>query len=348
MKRQKKVIKLSIIVPVYKVEPYLAECIDSILVQTYHNFELILVNDCSPDNCGSICNDYALKDKRIKVIHCKTNGGLSAARNIGIGIAQGDYIAFVDSDDHIGKNFYSRAMSLLEQYSGAEACIVEMPVEVHYNTSNRYLYKSSSNKDQTADYPQSWNIWMEMNGTAHTYAWNKVYQKQLFKNIHFPEGRVFEDLYTIPRLMKRSPKVIFCGDTQPDERYYYRLRKESISNDVSFQSLHDQLEHHGWLLQEIQQPQYKIEQPYLDRYFLQMTNRLIDLLRCKCNPQERKEQKAFIWSIYKMMQPYRPNWRRVLQTDKDVRVLIKNLPLSICGLKFHCFIYTFKWITKTK
>ena len=98
---------ISVIIPVYKVEKYLSKCVESIINQTYKNLEIILVNDGSPDNCGEICDEYAKKDSRIKVIH-KENGGLSDARNAGIEIASGQYIAFVDSDDYIASNMYER------------------------------------------------------------------------------------------------------------------------------------------------------------------------------------------------------------------------------------------------
>lgn len=97
--------KISIIVPVYKAEPYLRKCIDSILNQTFKDFELILVDDGSPDRCGEICDEYALKDSRIKIIH-KENSGRSSARNVGLDIAQGEYIGFVDSDDWIEPDMY--------------------------------------------------------------------------------------------------------------------------------------------------------------------------------------------------------------------------------------------------
>src|SRR5699024_9631307 len=97
--------KISVIVPVYKVESYLERCILSIIKQTYKNLEIILVNDGSPDNCGELCDIYAKKDSRIKVIH-KKNGGLSDARNVALDIATGDYIGFVDSDDWININMY--------------------------------------------------------------------------------------------------------------------------------------------------------------------------------------------------------------------------------------------------
>lgn len=107
---------LSIIVPVYKVEKYLRQCLDSIVNQTYENLEIILIDDGSPDNCGKICDEYAQRDNRIKVIH-KENGGLSSARNIGTQIAKGEYITYVDSDDWLDKNMYSELISALEKYN---------------------------------------------------------------------------------------------------------------------------------------------------------------------------------------------------------------------------------------
>ena len=111
---------ISIIVPVYKVEKYLKRCIDSILSQTYTDFELILVDDGSPDNCGAICDEYAQKDGRIIVIH-KENGGLSSARNAGLDVAIGDYIGFVDSDDMIGSHYYEALLYFMnKKLSGLE------------------------------------------------------------------------------------------------------------------------------------------------------------------------------------------------------------------------------------
>ena len=98
---------ISVIVPVYKVEPYLARCIDSILAQTFTDFELILIDDGSPDNCGRICDEYSQKNNRIQVIH-KENGGLSSARNAGMEICKGDYIYFIDSDDWIEPDMYEK------------------------------------------------------------------------------------------------------------------------------------------------------------------------------------------------------------------------------------------------
>ena len=120
---------ISVIVPVYKVEKYLHRCVDSILVQTYTNLEIILVDDGSPDRCGAICDEYAAKDSRIRVIH-QENGGLSAARNAGLDVCSGEYIAFVDSDDWLDPEMYAVMMAQVREY-GCDVvmcdCVKEFP-----------------------------------------------------------------------------------------------------------------------------------------------------------------------------------------------------------------------------
>ena len=111
---------VSVIIPIYKVEKYLRKCIDSVLNQTYQDFEIILVDDCSPDNCPKICDEYAKTDGRIKVIH-KENGGVSSARNAGIKIANGEYLSFIDSDDSVEENFLQILVEGLEN-NGADLC----------------------------------------------------------------------------------------------------------------------------------------------------------------------------------------------------------------------------------
>ncbi len=107
---------VSVIVPIYKVEEYLRECVDSIINQTYKNLEIILVDDGSPDNCGEICEEYARNDSRVTVYH-KENGGLSDARNYGMARSHGEYITFVDSDDVIKENFVEALMELIHKYN---------------------------------------------------------------------------------------------------------------------------------------------------------------------------------------------------------------------------------------
>lgn len=131
-------INVSIIIPIYKVEKYLKECIDSVLVQTFKNFELILVNDGSPDNCGAICDEYAKKDNRIKVIH-KENGGVSSARNAGLKIAQGDFINFIDGDDTIPKDSIENLVNLQKENDADFVCCTYEMYNKHRLIKRYYL-----------------------------------------------------------------------------------------------------------------------------------------------------------------------------------------------------------------
>ncbi|WP_410477473.1 glycosyltransferase family 2 protein [Paenibacillus sp. B2(2019)] len=196
--------KISIIVPVYKVEKYLKRCVDSILAQTYQDFELILVNDGTPDNCGIICDSFAAQDKRIRVIH-KENGGLSSARNAGIEVAEGEYIGFVDSDDWITYDMFEYLLNLIEEYdcdvssvsyilSKGEENIKQSKIEIKCYEGNdslhNYLFEGMSKR--IADFP----------------VWNKLYKRHLFNEIRFPEGQLYEDGATNFMLLKRARKYV--------------------------------------------------------------------------------------------------------------------------------------------
>lgn len=335
--------KLSIIVPVYNVEKYLHECLESILGQKFTDYELILVDDGSTDRCGTICDDYARKDARIRVIH-RENGGLSAARNTGLDTAQGDYIAFVDADDHIGKGFLARAMQLADA-DETPADIIEMPVEVYYNSPTRhYLYGDSLDNDRTCHFPQSWTTWIETEGITHTYAWNKLYRSKLFRKLRFPEGRTFEDLHTIPKLMKKARIVTFCGPTTAEERYYYRFRESSITTAAGRRTLNDALRHHCPLMSELTYTTYSVSPRSIGRYFIQVTNLFIDLLRKldKADMQD-EEQAALIKKVHKYLKRLNPGRKHVMQATDGTREKVKNLTLALFGVRWHCFLYSRRW-----
>lgn len=186
-------IELSIIVPVYNVESYLPKCIDSILQQTYKNYELILVDDGSTDNSGVICDEYAKRDNRISVIH-KQNGGLSSARNAGLDRCLGLYISFIDSDDYIDGDLYTKAIEKMEQE--AEIDMVWLNYynfyddgrkDIHMNQKEYYVKKSDKS-----------TLYQLVNKEA--LAWLKIYRKRVFENIRYPEGKILEDLYIVPDL----------------------------------------------------------------------------------------------------------------------------------------------------
>lgn len=207
---------ISVIVPVYKVEEYLRECVDSILAQTYTNLEIILVDDGSPDNCGKICDEYAKKDSRIKVIH-QQNGGLSAARNTGLDIATGDYIGFVDSDDYIELNMFEELHNSIKEYnSDMSVCGVK---KFELDSRSFFYGKKCVSKN---------TFMMELlKETIASYSWNKLYKKELFVGIRFPVGELFEDIKIMHFIGEKTNRVSFTDKTH----YNYRIRENSITAD---------------------------------------------------------------------------------------------------------------------
>ena len=175
---------ISVVVPVYKVEKYLKKCVESILVQSYTNLEIILVDDGSPDNCGKLCDEFSKMDSRICVIH-KQNGGLSSARNAGIDIAQGEYIGFIDSDDTIEPYMYEKLYDAIHNDKTKLAvCAVNYVYE-----SGEVLRKKSTGRDMTFDF---YHAMIEMN-THRIFdmgAWSKLYHRDLFDDLRFPVGKI--------------------------------------------------------------------------------------------------------------------------------------------------------------
>jgi len=215
--------KISVIVPVYKVEAYLNKCIDSILAQTFTDFELILVDDGSPDKCGEICDAYAKQDNRIKVIH-KENGGLSDARNAGIAVANGRYISFVDSDDYIAEDMYEVLYNrIISDVSDMAVCnylgVDENGDAVDEMNVNSPIHEEVLTGRQVLE--------EKLSGDRHGYwviACCKLYKKELFDNIHFPKGKIHEDAFVAHEIYAKCARVS-CVKRQ---LYFYLQRAESI------------------------------------------------------------------------------------------------------------------------
>ena len=228
---------ISVIVPVYNVETYLNECVDSILRQTYKNLEIILVDDGSTDNSGAICDEYAKKDSRIKVFH-KENGGASTARNYGIDQANGEFLGFVDSDDYIEKELYELLMeSLVKNNADVSAC-------------GYISFRDGSNeKEERIDFyggevftSESFAkiLSLEKNGAAVISPCNKLYKREVFSKIRYPEGQAYEDPYVITDIFDSIEKFVFVKKAL----YYYRQRQGSIVHSISAKSL-DEMD--AWL-----------------------------------------------------------------------------------------------------
>ena len=213
---------ISIVVPIYKVEKYIHRCIESILTQTFTDFDLILVDDGSPDNCGKICDEYAVKDKRIHVIH-KENGGLSDARNAGIDWAfansDSEWITFIDSDDWI----HPRYLEAL--YDAVKKTGCEISICAYEETTGDNPQVDESQLE--AEIVNTEDFFCEHNVNA-VVAWGKLYKKELFRGIRYPVGKLHEDEFTTYKLLFQYENCAFVN--QP--MYFYYKNTDSITKSV--------------------------------------------------------------------------------------------------------------------
>lgn len=256
--------KLSIVIPVYRVETTLKTCVESILTQSYTDFEMILVNDGSPDNCPQLCDEWKEKDRRIRVIHQK-NQGLSAARNAGIEIAIGHYITFVDSDDMIAPDTLQPLMNELAQ--NLEYDILEYPVRRFVGSPKESLLET-----ERKVYCDMWEYWLEAKAYTHAYAWNKIYKRKLFQNVKFPEGKVFEDVYTLPLLLQKAQTVATtnCG------LYLYNHNPKGITATADGTALNQLLMAHMEVLKEWKASNRPVDKHFRD-YYAHVVNIQIDV-----------------------------------------------------------------------
>ena len=211
---------ISVIVPIYRVEQYLPRCVDSILCQDWKNFELILVDDGSPDRCGQICDDYAAKDSRIRVIH-KKNGGLSDARNAGIDVARGDYISFVDSDDYVKPTYLSYLYFLVQSANNCKVSQANYFIVRGGKTTPSYEERGMVAFTRAeACAAVLYHDRVDVSGCG------KLYERSVFDQIRFPVGRLYEDTFIFGDILLQTPVYVYGGEAQ----YYYVQRKDSIVN----------------------------------------------------------------------------------------------------------------------
>lgn len=214
---------ISVIIPVYNVDVFLEQCLESVIKQSYQELEIILVDDGSTDQSGTICDHFATIDKRIKVIH-KPNGGLSDARNVGLDIAKGAYITFIDSDDYVSIDFVKSLYEAIKS-NGAEISICD------------YM-RTKIDNDQPLKEEQNVVVYNNIDAIKNTYllkfhglefvAWAKLYKRTLFvdNGLIFPVGKLYEDTYTTYKAMFYSNKIVYITS----KLYFYRMRDNSITN----------------------------------------------------------------------------------------------------------------------
>lgn len=239
---------ISVIVPIYNVEPYLRRCVDSLLGQTYADFEVILVDDGSPDNCGAICDMYEARDDRVRVIH-KPNGGLSDARNAGLEIARGEYIAFVDSDDWVTPDYLERMLEAMQQ-TGADIC----ECGILRTCGEENIPSEASGTSVVYDTEKAMKE-LICDGTFHQYVWNKLYRRKVIGDNLFPKGKTNEDEFWTYRVFGNASQVVKI----PDVLYFYLQRPGSIMGE-------------NYSLKRLDALEAKLQrQQYIDANFLQLS-----------------------------------------------------------------------------
>ncbi len=219
---------VSIIVPCYNVKSYLARCVDSLIAQTYKNTEILLIDDGSTDQTSALAMEYAVRYDNV-IYHRRENGGLSAARNTGIELSKGDYIAFVDSDDWVSESYIEKLYSTIEK-TGADVCACGYSKEeleqgtVSFD-ENRVISSHEAMRILGDIYPKE-NVLLVV-------AWNKLYKRKVFEDVRFPVGKIHEDEYTAHRYISNAESIAVITDSL----YHYRIRQGSITGAQSSQSL---------------------------------------------------------------------------------------------------------------
>jgi len=275
--------KLSVIIPIYRVEQTLDRCIESVVGQDIDDCEILLIDDGSPDRCPAMCDQWAARDRRISVVH-KQNGGLSDARNAGLERAKGDWVTFVDSDDFVEKGTYRQLLALLEQEPDID--LLEFPVVRWYGSEKQ---ERLDFKNHTYDKAETY--WIEGNAYDHCYAWNKIYRRQLFSEVRFPKGKLFEDVRALAELLKHAQKVA----TTDRGCYYYCWNPSGITATADGTTLRQLLDAHLEVLAGLKK---KCGEAF-SNYYLRVANIQSDVCELTGEPPRLTREKTSIVSALK-------------------------------------------------
>lgn len=293
--------KISIIVPVYNVEKYLTKCIDSIINQTYKDLEIILVDDGSTDNSGQICDQYAIKDNRIKVIH-KENGGLSDARNVGIKNSTGEYLSFIDSDDYIDKDMIECLYNAITD-TNSDIAVCGKYIE---KETGKYYLKNVNLQLKIYDSKEALKSILT-NNLIDVSACDKLFKKTLFRDIKFPKNKYFEDMGTIYKLIDLCNSIVHIGGA----KYHYIQRQDSITKTKFDMRYNDLYEHMNQLIELINK-----KYNYLNEYVLsyQLQNLITIIIEYHNGINEDKEK--YIEIRNKAFKELKNNKKNILKNKK--------------------------------
>lgn len=300
--------KVSIIVPVYNVELYIDECIQSILEQTYRNIEIILVDDGSTDKSGIKCDEYAKKDSRIIVLH-KVNGGLAEARNYGVNYASGEWILFVDSDDYIKNNACERLIETAMKFKSDIVVGKEKKFEnklIIQNVSDNLEPECLTSEEGLIAY-----FYRKFNG----YACGKLIKTSLVRKFPFPIGKYFEDAFVVYHYLEYSNKIVVIQD----ELYYYRQRSGSIVNSNFTKKQLDIIEANEICMRYFADKNKNIQKAVLSKFFVAC----VDVLRKMPIGKEYSNEKKKIYC-------YIRKFRKVVLADHNNKLVVRMLALVSC------------------
>lgn len=278
---------ISVIVPIYKVEDYLSQCIESIISQTYRNLEIILVDDGSPDKCPQICEDYAKRDNRIKVVH-QLNGGLAAARNAGLKIASGDYVSFVDSDDWLMPEMYETLLST------ANTANSDITVCDYYISSKDKLTTKSRNTREMVvlNSPKDFYLHIiEPYPILKFEVWNKLFRRNLIDNTRFKKGQIYEDIYFDRILLSKSKLIAFVDAPL----YVYRQNRPGATNSAFNEKRLCKFEELNALISDIEKLGYNEVSLRYKRYGAENAIAIYNLAR---KYKGQKKEKKYIYRCF--------------------------------------------------
>lgn len=290
--------EISVIIPVYNAEKYLHRCVDSVLNQSYTDFEILLVDDGSPDTCGKICDEYAEKDSRIFVIH-KKNGGLSDARNTGINWFyeqnRSDYITFLDSDDWLHPEYLRVLMN------GVTENDVKISVCNYKRVTDETPHENYDNIEYELTSPEDFLV---NHSWQYNYACFKLYHKSVFHDVRYPLGKNFEDTFTTYKVLHKCEKIAYT-DLQ---LYYYFINEQGITRSpwkpselVIFDAMQEQMQFYK---------EKSLQKAFEKEFQLYVNHHAYQIARIKENKSDFKKHKAILKDIKK-------NLKKLLKENKD-------------------------------
>ena len=315
---------LSIITPVYQVEQYLPQCLDSILAQTYPHWELILVDDGSKDRSGEICDEYAKKDGRIRVIHTE-NRGAGAARNTGFAHATGEYVVFVDSDDYISENMIERLYMTI--HKSKYDLVVCNFLRAYPDGKNDFTTQFPDMEISGREVLAHWKT--QKNYGLWTVPWSKIIRKSILDQVKFPEGKYFEDEFFSDQLFLRCDRVRVI----PDSLYVNRVRTSSTMNSQKTRNYLDLIDAFQARIELYLEQSLPVDEVYKILIYLLEPYSKCASARFQGQDRERLRQaRAFIWNTSRLLM-------------KKELSLVKKGSLLAIGV---CPSLTFRWAVRLR